>query len=220
MIAIARGIRGSPQFLSALVTAILVLGACGGAPPEKGQAADRPTSGDSDKVAIVGFFGADEITWRYIRRILQSRGISPHQEGGFLRVLFVPRRDREVASGILASEEGLRGFLDWSRSDEGPEPPFEGVDVDLAYAEALARNPASTIVGKVLRSPDFPSPIPVDQVNRIVRVEWRVRPYVSERMEPTTAIQGRILYTRIIPRIPTKIFQGSQDVSVFEEEDE
>ena len=135
-----------------------------------------------------------------------------------MRTLSVSKRDFDAAKELLASEAGLRGFLLWPDTKEEAEVPFSGIDVDLTFVEALEKHSASTVVGKVLRSSDFPSPVKIEAVERIVRVEWRIRPFVTTGLKPTQAIQGRISFLRKFPQRLDKLFKGLSEVAVFEPE--
>ncbi len=169
-------------------------------------------------VRLVGFYGDDDVTSLYIGRLLSSKGISFKQEGAFLRTVSVSRRDFDSARQLLESEEGLRGFLLWPSSREENDIPFDGADIDLAYPEALEKYSALTVVGRILRSRDFPTPIKIEAVERIVRVEWRIRPFVSATLTATQAIQGRVSFLRSFPERPYKLYRASSAVAVFESE--
>ena len=200
----------------------LLLSTCGESAPKE---VERPTgpsgADDADRVKLVGFYGADEITFRYMQRLLKSRRIAFEQEGAFGRSVFVSRRDLDSARKLLAAEIGLRDYLHWPESQRRIEPPWQGSDIDLTLTEALAKYPATSIIGKIIRSPDFPLPGKLerlDQVLRIVRVEWRLRDFVTDRLDRANAIQGQVMFLRRIPESPKKVFKGLSEVCVFEPE--
>lgn len=212
---------GSAASYLSILTLFLgaMLCACGDPTSDNDQPAAGRQAADSEKADVVGFFGTDEITRRYIGRLLESRRIPWEEVGGFVRTASVFRRDLDAARKLLAGEEGLGGFLIWSTEDlSKSEAPYEGADIDLTYPQALSMHGPLTVVGRILRSPEFPSPVKLADVERITRVEWRVRRYVTSRLEATKAIQGRVLYLRTFPGKSTKLFKGISDVAVFEPE--
>jgi len=197
----------------------VIFAACGGPSSDEDQSAADRQGADSEKTDVVAFFGTDEITRRYVERLLKSRRIPWDEVGGFVRTARVLQRDVDAAKALLANEDGLRGFLLWSTEDlTRSEAPYEGAHIELTYPEALDKFGPVTVVGKILRSSDFPSPVKLADVVRIVRVEWRARSYINARFEPTKAMQGRVSYLRTFPGKSMKFFKGISDVAVFEPE--
>lgn len=142
--------------------------------------------------AILSYELADEITFRYLRRVLDANGIAWKLEGSFARGLLVPRKSEAEATRLLKKESGLRGYVQWHSESEFnvSPPPFKSEAIGADYASAIVKYPESTIIGRILRSPSAGANAP--EALRVESVKWRDRQFVSKALERTTATQAKV----------------------------
>lgn len=191
----------------------LLLAGCGKAGPDPALATSEPEPprpGEATEF-LLAMASGDDLTLLYVERVLSAHGIWSSTQGSIGWGTVVRAVQRADAERWLRKEEGLRGYVEWPgspRTDTVPttEAPTTSETVDAEYAEALTRYPASTTVGRMLRSTEARGEVGSASGLHVETATWNERPFVTRSLKPAKALVG-------VLRMRDKPF-GSYDVHV------
>ena len=164
---------------------------------------EEPRAGEKTEFLLT-MDGGDEVTERYVSRVLYAQGIWSTTEGSLGWSTSVRSRERAEAEKWLRKEEGLRGYVAWLPGyvRESLRPPkLTTVQIGADYASALQSQPPESVVGRILRSEDFARALGGSTTAKIESVSWVERPLVTEDLKPTTAIVGTVALLDLRPEV-------------------
>jgi len=163
-------------------------------PPAAPVMIDEPRA-DEKTEFILAMDGGDEVTERYVTRVLTAHAIWSMTQGSIGWSTSVRSSQRREAEKWLRKEDGLRGYVTWLPSGERellPTPTRTTVSIGMDYTSALKSHPPDTVVGRILRSDDLRRELGGSVTAKVESVSWVVRPTVTDALKSTTCIVGTV----------------------------
>ena len=162
--------------------------------------------------------GGDSITAAYVDRLLTAHGISASTGGSIGWSTSVPKSQAEHARGLLRREAGLQGRIDWVETSDGcasgasPKDTSEELRVGRSYSDALRAFSMESEAGRVLRDSTLRSLADREPGLKVERIRWSNRPFITSRLEPTSAIEATV----VLSGASRPIGEFERSIEIFE----